>query len=73
VRSATCGPPLGSREYAASFNLPPPAPVCIEVQRETADRIHAYFAAHGYAEVARYLPLDRVNRYFAPASGAAGR
>jgi len=42
-----------------------PELVCIEMQTETADRIRAYFAAHGYVEVTRYEPLDRVNRYFA--------
>jgi FkbM family methyltransferase len=40
--------------------------VCIEMQEETAPRIRAYFGAHGYDEVTRYAPLDRVNRYFAP-------
>jgi len=43
-----------------------PELVCIEMQNETAERIRAYFAAHGYAEVARYARLDRINKYFAP-------
>jgi FkbM family methyltransferase len=44
-----------------------PELVCIEMQPETREKIRAYFAAHAYREVARYVRFDRINRYFAPA------
>jgi FkbM family methyltransferase len=38
--------------------------ICIEVQTYTRDRLYDYFAAHGYAPIQRYRPVDAVNHYF---------
>jgi len=64
----------GEPDALAGFDIARYRPdlVCIEMQKETADRIRAYFAAHGYTEVTRYLPLDHVNGYFARAGGDGG-
>jgi FkbM family methyltransferase len=43
-----------------------PELACIEIKPDTREKIHAYFAAHGYAWLERYLPHDGVNHYFAP-------
>lgn len=43
-----------------------PALVCIEIKPATREKILAYFAAHGYEQLARYLEVDAVNYYFAP-------
>jgi hypothetical protein len=61
---------LGEPGALAGFDIATYRPdlVCIEMQRETAERIRAYFAAHGYRAVQRYLPLDPTNGYFVPAA-----
>jgi FkbM family methyltransferase len=60
---------LGEPGALAGFDIATYRPelVCIEMHRETEEKIRAYFAAHEYSEVVRYAPLDRVNRYFTPA------
>lgn len=43
-----------------------PALICIERYHAGGEKILAYFAAHGYEQLERYLPYDRLNYYFAP-------
>jgi FkbM family methyltransferase len=43
-----------------------PELACIEIKPDTREKIHDYFAAHGYEWLERYLPHDGVNHYFAP-------
>jgi FkbM family methyltransferase len=40
--------------------------VCIEASDSVRERILAYFAAHGYERIDRYLEADSVNWYFQP-------
>jgi FkbM family methyltransferase len=43
-----------------------PELACVETRAETREAIRAYFAAHGYEQIARYVPFDVVNDYFTP-------
>lgn len=47
-----------------------PGLACVEAKPENRDAIKRYFAAHGYAQLERYLEYDPVNYYFAPLRGA---
>jgi FkbM family methyltransferase len=49
-----------------------PALVCIEAHPPIRQVILDYFAAHRYAVVGRYLPVDEMNLYFAPLGTAPG-
>lgn len=44
---------------------------CVEVKPDVREAIAKYFAAHGYERIERYLAVDQVNYYFAPASIAS--
>ena len=41
--------------------------VCIEMQTSVAPIIREYMKKHGYVDVKRNAPLDKINTYFAPA------
>lgn len=47
-----------------------PRLVCIEVQKELADKLLDYFSQHGYRRLDAYLPFDKYNWYFTPGKGA---
>ena len=53
-----------------SVNRFKPKLVCIEAHGETRQAILNFFASHGYVVVGKYLPHDRVNLYFMPASSS---
>jgi FkbM family methyltransferase len=42
-----------------------PELVCLEVNWKTRERVQAYFSAHRYYLIERYLPLDTDNQYYA--------
>ena len=46
-----------------------PQLACVEAHIENRKKIVAYFAAHGYARIERYLAYDQVNYYFTPKLG----
>jgi FkbM family methyltransferase len=46
-----------------------PALACVEAKPQNRDKIMAYFAAHGYQRIERYLEHDPVNYYFTPRAG----
>lgn len=46
---------------------------CIEAHVANREKILAYFAAHGYERIERYIPHDEVNYYFTPKAGARPR
>lgn len=48
-----------------------PQLVCIEWYHAGRDKIRAYFAAHGYARIERYVPYDHVNDYYTPKANLA--
>ena len=43
-----------------------PALVCIEYFNAGEEKLEAYFAAHGYERIDRYLEYDKANWYFTP-------
>jgi hypothetical protein len=43
-----------------------PALVCIEAVERVQPKIQAYFDAHGYRRIDRYLERDPINWYFEP-------
>jgi len=43
-----------------------PELVCIEASKSIRTEIQAYFAAHGYERIDKYLAYDMVNWYYAP-------
>lgn len=43
-----------------------PELVCIEASKSIRTEIQAYFAAHGYERIDKYLDYDMVNWYYAP-------
>jgi len=43
-----------------------PALVCIEYFNAGEEKLKAYFAAHGYERIDRYLEYDKANWYFTP-------
>jgi FkbM family methyltransferase len=47
-----------------------PALACIEAKPENREKIAAYFRAHGYERLERYLAHDPVNYYYAPRARA---
>jgi Methyltransferase FkbM domain len=61
---------LGEPAALAGFTIERfrPRLVCIEAHAETRQAILDYFAAHGYVLVGKYLPYDRANLYFMPAT-----
>jgi hypothetical protein len=58
----------GEPAALAGFDIRKHSPdlVCVEMQNDVAPRIREYFAKNDYEEIARYVPLDPVNRWFAP-------
>lgn len=60
----------GEPAALAGFDIGKYAPelVCIEIHEHVGDKIAAYMSAHGYVVVERYVPLDNINRYYAPRS-----
>ena len=50
-----------------------PALVCIEATVAVRERLLAYFGAHGYERLDKYLVHDAINWYFAPKAAAEGR
>jgi hypothetical protein len=43
-----------------------PGLVCIEWFHAGREKIQAYFAAHGYERIERYLEYDKANDYYTP-------
>jgi FkbM family methyltransferase len=58
----------GEPAALAGFDIRKHAPdlVCVEMQHDVAPRIREYFAKNDYEEIARYVPLDPLNGWFAP-------
>jgi FkbM family methyltransferase len=50
-----------------------PALVCIEATTAVRERLLAYFAAHGYERLEKYLAHDLANWYFAPKAAGDAR
>ncbi len=48
-----------------------PQLVCIEAHRAVRDAIYAWFRAHGYARIDKYLRYDQANWYFTPSDQRA--
>jgi FkbM family methyltransferase len=48
-----------------------PRLVCVEWFHAGREKLQAYFAAHGYARIERYVPYDAVNDYYAPKADVA--
>jgi FkbM family methyltransferase len=43
-----------------------PRLVCVEIQKELADKLLDYFTRHGYRRIEEYRPFDQFNWYFTP-------
>ena len=58
----------GELAALAAFDLDrfKPELFCVEAHVGNREKILAYFAAHGYARIERYIARDEVNYYFAP-------
>jgi hypothetical protein len=43
-----------------------PELVCVEYFNVGEEKLRAYFTAHGYVRIDRYLEFDKANEYFTP-------